>query len=73
MPYARHYLPVLAFVGTVSLELYLIHIQFVMKYITPYKLGYCLTALIMIAVSLVLAWLLHRLVSFVIGFLPKNI
>lgn len=63
----------LAFVGTVSLELYLIHIQFVMKYITPYKLGYCLTALIMIAVSLVLAWLLHRLVSFVIGFLPKNI
>ena len=63
----------LAFVGTVSLELYLIHIQFVMKYITPYKLGYCLTALIMIAVSLVLAWLLHRLVSFIIGFLPKNI
>lgn len=63
----------LAFVGTVSLELYLIHIQFVMKYITPYKLGYCLTALIMIAVSLVLAWLLHRLVAWAIGFLPKSI
>lgn len=63
----------LAFVGTVSLELYLIHIQFVMKYITPYKLGYCLTALIMIAVSLVLAWLLHRFVAWLTGFLPKSL
>ena len=53
----------LAFIGTISLELYLIHIQFVMKYITPYKLGYCLTALTMIAVSLVLAWLLHKAVG----------
>lgn len=54
---------VLAFVGTISLELYLIHIQFVLKYITPYKLGYCLTALLMIAVSLVLAWILHKMTS----------
>ena len=53
----------LAFVGTISLELYLIHIQFVLKYITPYRLGYCLTALLMIAVSLVLAWVLHKVVS----------
>lgn len=63
----------LAFVGTVSLELYLIHIQFVMKYITPYKLGYCLTALLMIAVSLVLAWILHRLVGLLVSRLPDNI
>lgn len=63
----------IAFVGTVSLELYLIHIQFVMKYITPYKLGYCLTALLMIAVSLVLAWLLHRLVGMLVSRLPDNI
>ena len=57
----------LAFIGTISLELYLIHIQFVMKYITPYKLGYCLTALTMIAVSLVLAWLLSKIISKVVG------
>lgn len=63
----------IAFVGTVSLELYLIHIQFVMKYITPYKLGYCLTALLMITVSLVLAWLLHRLVGMLVSRLPDNI
>ncbi len=53
----------LAFIGTISLELYLIHIQFVMKYITPYNLGYCLTALTMIAVSIILAWLLHKAVG----------
>ncbi len=50
----------LTFVGTVSLELYLIHIQFVWKYVIPYKLGFCLTAVIVIAVSLVLAWILHK-------------
>jgi len=49
-----------AFVGTVSLELYLIHIQFVLKYIRPYHLGFWLTSIIMIAVSLVLAWILHK-------------
>ena len=54
----------LAFVGTISLELYLIHIQFVLKYVTPYKLGYLLTALVMIAVSTVLAWVLHKIVDF---------
>ena len=57
----------LASVGTVSLEMYLIHIQFVLKYITPYKLGYCLTALLMISVSLVLAWALHKVVGKVTG------
>ena len=63
----------LAFVGSVSLELYLIHIQFVLKYIKPYNWGYCLTALAMIAVSLVLAWLLHRMVGFLTDRLPQTL
>lgn len=63
----------LAFVGSISLELYLVHIQFVLKHITPYKLGYCLTALSMIAVSLVAAWILHRMAGFLTERLPKNI
>lgn len=54
---------VLRFFGTVSLELYLIHIQFVLVYIRPYKLGYCLTALLMILISLPLAWILHKAVD----------
>lgn len=63
----------LAFVGTVSLEIYLIHIQFVLKYILPYRLGFWLTSVIMIAVSLPLAWILHRAVSWLTGFLPGKI
>ena len=62
----------LAFVGTVSLEMYLIHIQFVLKYITPYKLGYCLTALLMITVSLVLAWALHKVLGFAVGKMSRQ-
>lgn len=53
----------LAFVGSVSLELYLIHIQFVLKYVKPYHLGFWLTSIIMIVVSLMLAWILHRIIK----------
>jgi len=53
----------LRFVGTISLELYLIHIQFVLVYIRPYKLGYCLTTLLMILISLPLAWILYKAVE----------
>ncbi len=63
----------LAFVGGISLELYLIHIHFVLKYISPLKLGYCLTALTMIAISIPLAWLLHRAVKLLADRLPRNI
>ena len=61
------------FVGGISLEIYLIHIQFVLKYIKPYHLGYWPTFLIMLAISIPLAWLLSKLVSFLIKPLPKNI
>jgi peptidoglycan/LPS O-acetylase OafA/YrhL len=61
------------FVGGISLEIYLIHIQFVLKYIKSYHLGYWPTFLLMLAISLPLAWLLSKLVSFLIKPLPKNI
>ena len=61
------------FVGGISLEIYLIHIQFVLKYIKPYHLGYWPTFLLMLAISIPLAWLLSKLVSFLIKPLPKNI
>lgn len=54
----------LSFVGTVSLELYLVHVNFVLKYLRPYDLGYWLTLLLMTAIALVLAWLIHQLLSF---------
>ena len=63
----------LAFVGGISLELYLIHIHFVLKYVSPLNLGYCLTALIMTAISIPAAWILHYAVKLLAGRLPRNI
>lgn len=62
----------MAFVGTVSLEIYLIHAQFVLKYVREWNLGYCLTALTMIAVSVPLAWLLHKAVGLLVGRLERR-
>jgi peptidoglycan/LPS O-acetylase OafA/YrhL len=59
-------LKALAFVGTVSLELYLIHVNFVLKYLRPYDLGYWLTLLLMTAISLLLAWLIHKIMKRII-------
>lgn len=63
----------LVFVGGISLELYLVHIQFVLRYICPLHLGYCLTVLLMITISLPLAWLLSKFVDLVVKWLPKEI
>jgi peptidoglycan/LPS O-acetylase OafA/YrhL len=59
------------FVGGISLEIYLIHIQFVLKYIKPYHLGYWPTFLLMLVSSIPLAWLLSKLVSLLIKPLKK--
>ncbi len=67
----RLLLRALAFVGILSLEIYLIHIKFVLVYVQRHGLGYILTSLITIAVSLVLAFLLHHAVAFATRFLPK--
>ena len=53
----------LAFVGTVSLELYLVHVNFVLKYLRPYDLGYWGTMFLMTAIALLLAWIIHKLLS----------
>ena len=56
-------LKMLAFVGTVSLELYLVHVNFVLKYLRPYDLGYWGTMLLMTAIALLLAWIIHKLLA----------
>ncbi|MCR4583164.1 MAG: acyltransferase [Prevotella sp.] len=53
----------LAFLGTLSLEIYLLHCQFVMMKISPYHLGYWPTALLTIALTVPLAWLLQKLLK----------
>ena len=62
----------MAFVGTVSLETYLIHVHFVMKPIAQYHLGYWPTCLLTIAISLPLAWLLHKLTQPIINLILKK-
>ncbi len=59
------------FVGGISLEIYLIHAQFVLKYITPHHLGYWPTFLLLLVISIPLAWLLSRLISLLIKPLKK--
>ena len=51
------------FLGTISLELYLIHHHFVMTYITPYHLGYWPTVGLTLLIAVPLAWLLHYLIQ----------
>ena len=62
----RWLLTFLSFIGGISLELYLIHVQFVLRYVKEYHLGYCLTALLMIVISIPLALVLSKIVSGVI-------
>ena len=52
-----------SFLGTISLELYLIHHHFVMVYISPYHLGYWPTFLLTLTAAVPLAWLLNQLIK----------
>ena len=67
VPRTPHLVPrkILTFIGGISLEIYLVHAQFVLRYLTPMKLGYCLTVVLLIAISLPLAWLLKRLTNLI--------
>lgn len=54
---------VFAFVGGVSLEIYLIHVNYILPLIKPLHWGFWGTSLSMIALSVPAAWLLHQLVE----------
>lgn len=52
-----------AWIGGISLEAYLIHIEFVLKPIEQYHLGYWPTFLLTVLITLPLAFILHKLTS----------
>lgn len=56
-------LRMLSFIGGISLEIYLIHAEFVLRYLQPLHLGYWPTFLLTLLCTLPLAWLLHSLVK----------
>lgn len=62
----------LAFIGTLSLEIYLIHVQFILLPVEKWHLGYWPTALITIAASLPAAWVLHKVIGTVIRTLQNS-
>ncbi|WP_315536582.1 hypothetical protein [Prevotella koreensis] len=57
--------------GTLSLEIYLIHLYFLIVYVQKHGLGHLLTLLFTITVSLLLAFILHNAIAFLTRFLPK--
>ncbi|MGN1262408.1 MAG: acyltransferase family protein [Prevotella sp.] len=48
-----------AFVGGISLEIYLVHYYFIYIYIRPLHLGFLLSAALTVGASLIAAWLVH--------------
>lgn len=49
----------LTLLGTISLEIYLVHIEFVLKPLQKFQMGYCLTALAVLAISVPAAFVIH--------------
>ena len=61
------------FVGALSLECYLLHIHFVLKYIEPHHLGYWPTFFICIGITLPAAWILSKIAGWISKELAKFI
>lgn len=57
----------LAWVGAISLEIYLVHIEFVMKPIQAYHLGYWPTALLTMLISIPIAYVLQKLLALIVN------
>lgn len=53
----------LSFIGGLSLEIYLIHYQFVMIKVASWHLGYWLTALLTLLITLPFAWVLQKTIG----------
>lgn len=51
-------------VGTLSLEMYLLHVQFVLLHIEQHHLGYWLTFLLTVAITLPMAWMLQKALNY---------
>lgn len=62
----------LAFLGTISLEIYLIHIEFVLRPLGKLHLGYCITTLLVLLISVPAAYILHWGISRIIATCSKR-
>ncbi len=55
----------LAWVGGISLEIYLVHVEFVLKPLQQYHLGYWRTFIIMTVITLPVAWLVGKVAGYI--------
>ena len=62
-----------AWVGGISLEIYLVHVQFVLNPLQQYRLGYWTTFFATLAISLPVAWIISKVCSVVINKLKTKI
>ncbi len=62
-----------AWVGGISLEIYLIHVEFVLKPVQAYKLGYWPSFFITLAISLPLAWIVSKVCTYIIDKLKRYV
>ena len=62
-----------AWVGGISLEIYLVHVQFVLNPLQQYRLGYWHTFFATLAISLPVAWIISKVCSVVINKLKTKI
>lgn len=63
----------LKFVGLISLEVYLIHVQFVLLPLLRHHLGYWLTALLTAAISITLAWSLNKVIAIIENLVKRRV
>lgn len=68
----RWFNSIFALIGSLSLEAYLIHIEFVLKPIEQYHLGYWPTFLLTTAITLPLAYIFNKLISRLMSSISKK-
>lgn len=60
-----------AWIGGLSLEVYLLHTHFILKYLVKWHCGYWLTALLCLIITLPIAWILHKGVAWAVNKIVK--
>jgi len=65
-------LQLLCFLGGISLEIYLLHVQFVLLYVQKQTTSYWLKFALVMLITVPLAWLLHWLTGQLAGWLQKK-
>ena len=60
-------------VGGISLEVYLLHVQFVLNPLQRMHLGYWPTFLLTLVISLPIAWIISKICSLIINRLKKYV